>query len=465
MAAIPSPPLLPVLGHTHLFVTDSMIERFGELASRSPEGLYVLHAPGGVDLAVVYRAALAEELLDEARYGKIVDGPLENVRAFAGDGLFTARNDEPNWAKAHRILVPGFTMPSMKTYYPAMLEVAQQLVAHWRSHASRGALASVAEDTTRLTLDTIALTGFDFRFRSFDQPELHPFIRAMGRALTESGAMTRRPPWVQRFAMKQKRAFAQDIATMNELVDRVIRDRRKSGGSGHRDFLSLMLDAKDKVTGEPLDDVNIRYQVITFLIAGHETTSGLLAFALYHLLQNRAALAKARAEVDRVFGGTGDPTFAQVAELSYVQAVLMETLRLWPTAPAITVTPHEPELLGGRWPLTPGQPAILLLTMLHRDPDVFEAPEDFRPERFEGEAAKKVPTHAYRPFGNGKRACIGKQFALVEAKLALALVLATFDVEPEPGYALRVKDTLTIKPDGFRVRLRVRSDGGSSGRA
>ena len=453
MVALPSPPSLPLLGHAHLFVTDSMIERFGELASRSSEGLFSLRTPRGTELAVVYRASLAEELLDETRYGKLVGGPLANVRAFTGDGLFTAHGDEPNWAKAHRILVPGFTMPSMKTYYPAMLEVAQQLVSHWRSAASRGGLTSVVEDTTRLTLDTIALTGFGFRFGSFDRPELHPFIAAMGRALTESGAMLRRTALAARFATKQKRQFAEDIATMHELVDRVIRERRLQGGSGHRDFLSLMLDAKDKVTGEPLDDVNIRYQVITFLIAGHETTSGLLAFALHLLLQNRAALAKARAEVDRVFGGTENPTFAQVGELSYVQAVLMETLRLWPTAPAITVTPHEPERLAGRWSLTPGQVVILLLTKLHRDPEMFDAPEDFRPERFEGDAAKKVPTHAYRPFGNGKRACIGKQFALVEAKLALALILAHFELEPEPGYTLRVKDTLTIKPEGFRVKL------------
>ena len=112
-----------------------MLERFGELAVRSPRGLYGLHVPGHADIAIVYRASLVEELVDETRYGKLISGPLENVRAFAGDGLFTARTDEPNWGRAHRILVPGFTMPSMKTYFPAMLELGTQLVAHWRSFA------------------------------------------------------------------------------------------------------------------------------------------------------------------------------------------------------------------------------------------------------------------------------------------------------------------------------------------
>ncbi|CAN5729418.1 hypothetical protein BH09MYX1_BH09MYX1_25870 [soil metagenome] len=100
---------------------------------------------------------------------------------------------------------------------------------------------------------------------------------------------------------------------------------------------------------------------------------------------------------------------------------------------------------------------MLLLTRLHRDPAVYDRPEEFLPSRFEGDAAKAIPPWAYKPFGNGKRACIGRQFALVEAKLALALIIKSFDLEPEPGYSLRVRDTLSLKPDGFRVRVRLRA--------
>ncbi|CAN5729210.1 hypothetical protein BH09MYX1_BH09MYX1_25860 [soil metagenome] len=283
------PPALPLLGHIHLFVTEQMIERFDEVAVRAPGGIYALQTPYG-RLIVVYSAELAKEMLDESRFNKTVIGPLEAVREFTGDGLFTARGTEPNWGKAHRILVPGFTAPSMKNFYPDMLVVAKQLIEHWRGVASRGEHALVTDDTTRLTLDTIALCGFDYAFRSFDRKELHPFLQAMARALVEAGAMTRRAAPLKRFAKKARRQFDADIQTMNELVDRVIRERREQAASTDpaiHDFLSLMLSAKDKVTGEALDDVNIRYQVLTFLIAGHETTSGLLAFTLYCLLTHR----------------------------------------------------------------------------------------------------------------------------------------------------------------------------------
>ncbi len=458
MTAIPMPPTLPFVGHMHIFATDNMIERFDELALRAPGGIYALQTPYG-RLIVAYAADIVKELLDESRFAKVVIGPLENVREFSGDGLFTAHAHEPNWGKAHRILTPGFTAPSMKNFYPDMLVVAQQLVAHWRRAAATGAKVLVTEDTTRLTLDTIARCGFDYDFGSFDRAELHPFLQAMTRALFESGAMSRRPPPLQRFAKKERRQFEADIKEMNELVDRVIRERHlldSTEAAKKRDFLSLMLGAKDKITGEPLDDVNIRYQVLTFLIAGHETTSGLLAFTLYYLLQHRDVWDRARAEVDRVFGDTAEPTFSQVGELATIQAILFEALRLWPSAPAFTVASSARETVAG-FSIEPGEPVMILLPRLHRDPTIYDRPEEFLPSRFEGDAAKAIPTWAYKPFGNGKRACIGRQFALVEAKLALALILRSFDLEPEAGYALRVRDTLSVKPDGFRVRVRERS--------
>jgi cytochrome P450/NADPH-cytochrome P450 reductase len=460
MTAIPMPPELPILGHLHIFATDNMIERFDELSLRAPRGIFALKTPYG-RLISVHTAALAKELLDETRFSKAVIGPLQNVRAFSGDGLFTAYGWEPNWGKAHRILTPGFTAPSMKTFFPDMLTVAKQLVAHWERAAARDEWVVVAEDTTRLTLDTIALCGFGYAFESFRRPELHPFLRAMTRALFESGATSRRPPLLHKLALHKHREFADDITTMNELVDRVIRERHEQPpeeAAKARDFLSLMLGAKDKVTGEPLDDVNIRYQVLTFLIAGHETTSGLLAFTLHYLLRNPDVLARARAEVDAICGAR-EPTLADVSALTWLHAILFESLRLWPSAPAFAVASERDETVGG-FEVAAGEPIMVFLPRLHRDPAVYDRPEEFLPSRFEGDAAKAIPTWAYRPFGNGKRACIGRQFALVEAKLALALIVRDFELEGEPGYALRVRDTLSVKPDGFRVKVRRRPPNG-----
>ncbi|MGO4839978.1 cytochrome P450, partial [Rhizobiaceae sp. 2RAB30] len=170
--------------------------------------------------------------------------------------------------------------------------------------------------------------------------------------------------------------------------------------------------------GESLSDENIRYQIITFLIAGHETTSGLMSFTLYYLVNNPDVLAKAYEEVDRVLGNdlAALPTFQQVNQLTYVQQVLNEALRLWPTAPAIGLYPYKNEVIGDRYSLKKGTFVTLLTLMLHRDPSVWGAePEKFNPDNFSREAEAARPAHAFKPWGNGQRACIGRQFAMQEA--------------------------------------------------
>src|SRR6266571_845987 len=148
-----------------------------------------------------------------------------------------------------------------------------------------------------------------------------------------------------------------------------------------RDLLGLMLNAKDPVTGEHLDDTNIRYQLLTFLIAGHETTSGLLSFAIHLLLKHPEVLRKAQAEADRVLGAD-TPRFEQVAQLGYFDQILRETLRLWPTAPGFTVAPKHDTLLAGRYPVKKRNVLLVLLPALHRDPAVWKEPERFDPDRF-----------------------------------------------------------------------------------
>jgi cytochrome P450/NADPH-cytochrome P450 reductase len=226
-----------------------------------------------------------------------------------------------------------------------------------------------------------------------------------------------------------------------------------------------MLSGVDKKSGERLDDLNIRYQVITFLIAGHETTSGLLSFAIYFLLQNPEVLARAYEEVDRVLGPdpSGPPSYAQVNQLTYLDQVLKESLRLWPTAPVFALSPHKETMIGERYRMKKPYQIVVLTPMLHRDPAVWgERAEVFDPANFSREAERRRPANAYKPFGNGQRACIGRQFALQEAALVLGMVLQRFKLIDHTGYRLQLKETLTIKPDGFRIRVRRRTDRGGA---
>ena len=201
---------------------------------------------------------------------------------------------------------------------------------------------------TRLTLDTIALCAFGYRFNSFYTKEQHPYVSAMVRLLKQSGERASRPALMTRLMVFEARQRDEDIRFMHQIANEVIAQRKAVGYNPEgKDLLDLMLSGKDPETGEGLSDENIGFQMVTFLTAGHETTSGLLSFALYGLLENPDILMKAHAEVARVLGNDG-PRFEHLAQLTYIDQVLKETLRLWPTAPVFALYPYEEETTIGR---------------------------------------------------------------------------------------------------------------------
>ncbi|MEH2999368.1 bifunctional cytochrome P450/NADPH--P450 reductase [Bacillus pumilus] len=395
---------------------------------------------------------LVQEICDESRFDKYIGTSLNKVRAFAGDGLFTSWTEESNWRKAHHILMPAFSQQAMKGYHEMMLDIAAQLVQKWQ-RTGRDEEIEVAEDMTKLTLDTIGLCGFDFRFNSFYKENQHPFIESMLNGLNEAMDQASRLPVADKLMIKRRKKFDQNVDFMKQLVDDIIQERKKQDKMGD-DLLSLMLHAKDPETGERLSDENIRYQIITFLIAGHETTSGLLSFAIYFLLKNPEKLKKAVQEADDVLQG-GLPTFKQVQKLNYTRMVLNESLRLWPTAPTFSLYAKEDTVIGGKYSIEKNQSVSVLLPKLHRDQAVWgEDAEEFKPERFLH--PEKIPHHAYKPFGNGQRACIGMQFALHEATMVLAMVLHNLELIDHTSYELDLKESLTIKPNDFKIKVRPR---------
>jgi cytochrome P450/NADPH-cytochrome P450 reductase len=278
-------------------------------------------------------------------------------------------------------------------------------------------------------------------------------------SLLHAQAKVRRPPVLDRLYRRADARAARHVAMMNDVIDGVLRARKESGDTRTDDLLGRMLNSPHPETGRRLDDRNIRHQVITFLIAGHETTSGALSFALYGLVKNPAVLARATAEVDALWGAADDPRpgYADVAELRYVRQVLDESLRLWPTAPAFGRTALADTVVGGRYRLAKGRSVITIVPALHRDPVWGDNVEAFDPDRFTPERRAARPVHAYKPFGTGERACIGSRFALHEATLVLGMLLHRYALDDHADYALRITQTLTIKPAGFTLALRRRT--------
>ncbi len=459
LSPIPHPPTKPVVGNMLSLDSTTPVQHMMRLAKELGP-IYWLDMMGA-PLVVVSGADLVDEISDEKRFDKSVRGSLRRVRAVGGDGLFTAHTNEPNWSKAHNILMTPFGNRAMQSYHPSMLDIAEQLVKKWERMNADDEI-DVVHDTTALALDTVGLCGFDYRFNSFYREDYHPFVASLVRSL-ETIMVTRGLPLEGLWLRNRNRDMADDVAFMNKMVDEIVAERRKNveAAEGKKDMLGAMMTGVDRATGEQLDDVNIRYQINTFLIAGHETTSGMLSCAIYALLKHPEVLRKAYEEVDRVLGGDVNvkPTYQQVTQLTYITQILKEALRLWPPAPAYGVAPIQDEVIGGKYKLKKGTFVLVHVLALHRDPGVWGPnPDAFDPENFSREAEAARPVNAWKPFGNGQRACIGRGFAMHESALALGMILQRFKLLDIHRYQMVLKETLTIKPDGFKIKVRPRAD-------
>ncbi|CAF1030592.1 unnamed protein product [Rotaria sordida] len=332
-----------------------------------------------------------------------------------------------------------------------MMDIASQLILRWHRFAAEE--IDVCDNFTRLTFDTIALCGFDYRFNSFYRNEMHQFVVAMGSVLTEGNRRSQRLPLQNTLMVRAAKQYQDNIAYMHKLCDEIVQYRRMYPNDTN-DLLNRMINGKDQETGLQLSDENIRYQMVTFLIAGHETTSGMLSLAFYYLLKNPHAFQKAQAEADQF----DEITVDILPKLKYIDAILKETLRLQPIVSFFSVqSKADKEILPGGYEIHKDDRISVLVRQLHRDTKVWDRPEDFLPERMLNGGFENLPPNAWKPFGNGQRSCLGRPFAMQESVIVIALILKHFNLEfVDPSYDLRIKQMGTIKPAGFKIRARPR---------
>jgi cytochrome P450 len=199
------------------------------------------------------------------------------------------------------------------------------------------------------------------------------------------------------FARQLDRRNAHHQSYVDSMIDDIIAQRRQDDDRDDRDLLGIMLCTQHPDSGKRLTDRNIRYQILTFLVAGHETTSGAPSFAPYYLLRNPSVLAEVRGETDAILGTDPDlePTFEQVPKFRHIQRVLEEALRFWPTAPIFTRSPNADTVIGDRYPMRTQDWATVLIPLIHRDPSVWgEDAQEFRPNRFLPENSRGRAPHS-----------------------------------------------------------------------
>ncbi|UXA14910.1 cytochrome P450 [Mycobacterium sp. SMC-8] len=444
---LPHPPRrVPILGDVLGFSPDILTQPSLELAGPVFEFRFL-----GARYVVAAGAEAVVELSDESRFCKHVGPDIEALRIMGGDGLFTAYNHEPNWQTAHDVLMPAFSKQAMHRYHAVMFDVADELLARWDARAGTGEAIDVPADTTRVTLETIGRCAAGYPFGCFASEDAHPFVEHMVAGLQGSDRLgvLRATFLPEFFARRVERVVRHHAAQMHALADEIIAERVRSGLGRHDDLLELMLVSD-------LDAANIRYQLINFLVAGHETTSGALSFALYFLSRHPEAAERARAEIAEVWGDDERPAFELIAKLRYVRRIFDEALRLQPTVPGYYRAAREDTVLAGVHPMRKGDWVLALTMGLHRDPRWGDDPEAFDPDRFAPDKVRARPAGLYKPFGTGPRSCIGRQFALHEAVLLLAVLLRRYELIPDPGYRLQVAQRLTLMPKDFHLTLRRR---------
>ncbi|OCK85393.1 NADPH--cytochrome P450 reductase-like protein [Lepidopterella palustris CBS 459.81] len=458
---IPSPPALPFIGNL-LDIKDDVPTRALERLADKYGGIFKVSLRGQ-DRIVIASYDLFEELCDETRFCKITPPGLAALNRGGPSGLFSASHEkDPDWGQAHRILMPAFGPVPVRGMFDEMHDIANQLVLKWARKGS-GYRIPVTDEFTRLTLDTIALCAMDFRFNSFYQDNMHPFVESMNRVLGAGASRARIPTVVQKFMWSANEQLKEDSQFMKNVSAELVQHRRENP-TEKKDLLNAMINGKDPKTGEGMRDELIVANMITFLIAGHETTSGLLSFAFLNLLKNPETYFKAQQEVDNVVG-KGKLTVDHLKDLKYINAVLRETLRLTPTAPAFARRVRDenkedpPTLANGEYILDRGLSYLCLVSKIQKDPKVFgEDANDFRPERMLDGEFEKLPKCAWKPFGTGMRACIGRPFAWQEALLVTAILLQNFNFRlDDPSYEMQIKANLTIKPRDFYMRASLRS--------
>ncbi|TPG33858.1 bifunctional cytochrome P450/NADPH--P450 reductase [Mycolicibacterium hodleri] len=431
-AAGPLPPLSDLVGRPYALPVDILGELHGPLFYADYSGSRKLYACS---------LELVEELCDESRFAKNLTKSLAQVRPLAGDGLFTAYHGEPNWQKAHDVLVPGFSYAGLRNYHGAMLAISGQLVDRWDSCVGQRPV-DASTDLQKLAMDTVALAGFGARFDSFSYDGLAPIPRSFTAAFGELGKR------------ETTTEFANEVEYLHGAFDELI-EQHRTGASDQLDDLLYVMLGRDS-GGEPvLSPENIRNQIMTFLIAGQLTTSELMPNALYNLMHHPAVLSRVQAEVDAVFGADDDylPTYDDIGKLAYLRQVINETLRLSPPVLSFDRMALVDTAIGGTYPIKQGEAVTVLTGALHRQPEWGDNVELFDPDRFDTVRSAARPGGLFKPFGTGARSCIGRQFALHEATMAIARLTHRYRLIDSQHYVLQFDSERSRRPVGFHLDL------------
>jgi len=385
--------------------------------------------------------AIRQVLVDKvADYQKKTRG-YNKLRLLLGDGLVTSEGEF--WLRQRRIAQPAFSKHRLAHFADAMIVAAQDQLTAWAGPAERREVVDVAEAMNRLALRIAGetLVGQDVTGAAAE------IGRSLLQILERFPSLVSSPlPWPEHWPLPQNRPFWKGIRTIHRVVDEVIATRRR--GEAGSDLLGLLMAARDPETGEAMTDRQLRDEVITMLLAGHETTANALAWTLHLLATHPEIQDRVAAEAQAVLGAA-TVTADDLPKLVWLRQVFQESLRLYPPIWLIARRAEVADVLAGV-PIPAGAYLFISPWAAHRRPEAWPEPERFLPERFD--PSQPPPDRfTWLPFSRGRRQCIGDRFAEIEALIILAELVRRFRFLPVPGRAPVPEPSVTLRPGGGLV--------------
>ena len=390
------------------------------------------------------RPDLIEYVLVRNPQNFLKDRVVQNSRWLLGTGLLTAEGDA--WKRQRRLIQPAFSRDRIAAYASCMTESTEQMLTTWRS----GTVVDIHQEMMSLALRVVVRALFEL-----ETMETGKISRSLNTIMLNSiGGRLLLPPFFRFLPLRGMRDVRRAVRDMNAAVYEIIRQRRSDDKQASGDLLSLLMHARDE-DGSRMTDEQLRNEMMTFLLAGHETTALALSWALYLLSQNARAEEKVHQEVDGVLSGRL-PSVSDLPSLTFADSVIKETMRLYPPAWSVARTAiADFELEGYR--IAGGANIVMSQWIMHRDARFFSDPEKFDPERWSSSACQNLPKFAYFPFGGGPRQCIGASFATTEAILILVTIARRYQLALVEKTPVLPVPSLTLRPKNpIRMRIEAR---------
>ena len=370
------------------------------------------------------------------------------MRSLVGNGLFLSDGDF--WLRQRRLMQPAFHQRRLSALVDGMVAETQVAIEHWRKAAAAGQEVNFAAETTALAMRVVTRALFSSGLSGAEK-RLAEAITILVDEISFRFDMPFYPPLG--FPTPRNRRTRAAVRTVDEEVYAIINQRR-ANPEVKDDLLAMLMEARDEDDGQGMTDQQLRDEVMIMFAAGHETTASAMAWAFFELQRQPEVLDKLRAELAEVLDGRV-PTAADLPRLVYTRMVIEETLRIYPP---IFITNRqavqEDVVCGFRIPA--GALISISPYAAQRDPHYWQDPQKFDPERFSPQASGKRPRFAYFPFGGGPRQCIGKDFALYEAVVVLAMAAQRFDWQLVPGTQVHQLPMVTLRPGGVRLLMKER---------